>query len=318
MASSGGVFRQIALSKETVRGTVVAPTSGDFLPHEGFDFVPKSTKADNKSAMGSIAGKSHSRTVQKYSEGNIPLILPASKLGAISNLIMGQAPTTTGSDPYDHEWSLLNDNEHLTYTATVVDSTDTDIAYGGAMLNTFELNAGVEDFLKGTLGMIAFEGAAATVSADYIADDVDFVPSNIVVKIATDYAGLGAASAIDADSLTLSINKNAVPKYKFGDTSPYDIKNGRINIDGDFSILMTDSTYRDLSLGDGSKALSIEMTEGSIVWTFILPSVDFSDWSDESDIESSAIMESLSFHANALDETNGFLEITLADATATY
>lgn len=316
--SKGGVFREIALTKESVRGTAVAPASGDGIPHTGFSFKPNVKKADNKSAMGLINGKMRSRTVQQYADGEIPFNLIASKMGLISNLIMGQAPTNTGTGTVTHTWALANNNQHITYTVTVKDAAGDVKQYAGGMLNEFKLDAGVDDYVKISLGLMTQAAATGTWTPSYTASDPDFVPSQLSIKVADNVAGLTSATPINADTLSLSIKKNGTPKFKFGSNSPYDIKNGRIEIQGDMSLVMDDNAYRTLAEGDTNKAVQIIITDGTITWTFTLPSVDFGNWSDEPDTESSAVMQSISFYGNSGDLSNGFLKITLVDTVATY
>lgn len=314
-----GARKQIALAKETVRGTKASPASGKWLAHEGFEFSPKIQKVENTSGSGSIVGRNQAHIIQEWSEGTIPLILSEENAGDILNLVFGAAPNTTGSSTYTHAYTLANENDHVTYTVAVVDPVAGSFSHARGMLNTATFEMSPDQYVKVGLDMIA--GKQTTESAytpAYSTTDVLFRPSTIAVKFAANYAGLGAAAAITTISnITLNFNKNAVPVWRLGSTEVEDIVNQRITINGDISFKYDVTTFRALGLAETSNAMQIVLTNSTHSLTIELPSADFQDWSHEVDNDG-YMVQTLGFNANYLDKTNGFVKGSLVNGISSY
>ena len=314
-----GAFKQIAWAKESTRGTVVAPATGSAIEHDGFDFEPKIEKVENKAAKGSIVGRNQAFISKEYSEGSIPMNTALSKIGDICNIVMGAVPSTTGSGPtYTHAYTLANTNNHLSYSFTVEDAVAGDKVYAGGMLNTFKLEAKVDDYIKLTLGIKASkEGTAASWTPSYTTADVFFKPTQINVYMATNYAGLGAALAMGIESINLNVNKNVKPYHILGSSFTVNNFNQRVTIDGDMTRLYSDTVQRVLGLAETSRAMKIVMSDGTYSWTITIPSMDLQAWTDAKDIEAYQ-METYGFNANYLDTTNGFIKMDLVDNISSH
>jgi len=317
MAGYVKALAEIALTKEGTRGTAEGPSAGDWIAHEGADFGPIIEKAENTAGMGSIVGRNDATITSEQSQGAIPMIVQRSHLGNISNLVMGQAPSTTGSDPYTHDWTLANNNSHISYTVSVIDPVAGNKAYPNAMLNTLTLDVVVDDYVKATLDIMGGKEEAGSFSSAYTASDDYFVPDNVEIKFAANYAGLGAASAVCTRSINLNVNKGVVVDPCVGQTTANDFHNQRVLINGDITFKYDTDTYRTLGLSETNNAMQIVMTKGSYSWTIELPSVDFQDWSADTDNDS-IMTNTVGFNANYEDKTNGFIKMQVVDAQASH
>lgn len=319
-----GARKEIAFAKETARGTVANPAASSWRPHEGYDFSPKNTKATIKSAAGNTTDSLGAEIMQEWSEGSIPMLAAVEFMGDLANMIAGKAPDTSasvGDGYYQHDWSTLiangNANRHISYTVSTIDPIAGGKQYALAMLNTFALEAGVEDFIKVALSMIARKEAAATLTSSYSATDEYFKPTALLFYIAPTYAGLASAVAMNTANITFNGNKNAVPVYAHGSSQPEDIVNQRVGFNGSLTLPYTNTTLRDLGLSDNTGALRIKLVRGTYAFQITLPSVDFTDWNHDAGIDA-FMPNTVTFKANNKDKTNGFCKLQVVDKSSTH
>lgn len=319
-----GARKEIGFAKETTRGTVVDPASGGWKPHEDFDFSPKVNKAAITSASGSIADREGAEIVQEWAEGSIPMLAAVEFMGDLANMIAGKAPDTSasvGGGYYQHDWDALisngNANRHVSYTVTIKDPIAGGKQHALAMLNTFSLEAGVDDFVKLALNMIAKKEASATVNPTYSTTDSYFKPSALQWFVASTYAGLTGATALPTSNISVNGNKNAVPVFAHGSTQPEDIINQRLGFNGSFTLPYTNTTLRDYGLSDNYGALRLKLVRGTYVFQITFPSVDFSDWNHDPNREQ-FMPNTVTFNANYKDKTNGFCKIQVIDTASSH
>lgn len=301
-----GARKEIALTKETTRGTAESHSSGDWQPHSEFDFGPKTEVVVDDAGRGRIESRSQSHVIHEWSDGSIPIYITNENTVAISELIFGGDASGSGTSGDPYAWTLTNTNEHQAYTVHVYDPVKGYLQYPLGMADTVEMEFIHDDYVMVTLGMIAGKEESGSGSSAYSTTEDIFRPEHITIKIADTYAGLGGASAIALQSLNLSINKNVVPFWKLGSTEPDNIINQRIEVSGDFETLYSDNTYRALGLGDGTKAMQIVADDGSKSITIELPRVEFENWND-AEANDSYMTETIEFNAER-DDTNGLIK----------
>lgn len=313
-----GAKKEIALTKETTRGTLVAAGAGDWIPHNGFGFNPLTEKVQRTPGMGHISESREEEYIREYSAGSLPLDLSVEFAGDLTNMIMGQAPDTStpDGDYYDHVWSLANNNEHVSYTASVVDPIYGDWRAARTMLNSANLTIVPDAYVTCELDLMAQKAADTSLTPSYSTTNEFFKPQQVEVKFADTYAGLGAASETQLTNLNITVNKNCEYVWVSGDTEPKDIVNQRIAVSGDFELPYESTTFRALGLGDGIKAMQLSLTHGSYVFTIKLPAVTFNSWNDGEDV-ASYMPETISFMAHH-DDTSGLIVMEVTDKTASH
>jgi len=260
-----GAKKEIALSKETTRGTLVSASAGDWIPHNGFGFSPLTEKVQRTPGMGHISTSREEEYIREYTAGSLPMDLSVEVAGDVANLIMGQAPDsdTPAGDYYVHAWTLANNNEHVSYTASVVDPIYGDWRAARTMLNTAALSIVPDAYVTCDLDLMAQKAADTTLSPSYSTTNEFYKPQQVVVKFADAYGDLDAASETQLTNFNITINKNCDYVWVSGDTEPKDIVNQRIEVTGDFELPYESSTFRALGLGDGIKAMQMTLTHGS-------------------------------------------------------
>lgn len=314
-----GARREIALVKESTRGTAESISAGSAIPHKGYDFMPKKESVERVPGIGHIAHKRETELVKEFCQGGIPIDLTAEKAGDIANMVMGQAPDSSsdeGGGYYLHTWSLFNSNQHLAYTVGVKDPQYGTFRAARGMLNQLSLSVSPDDYVQAVIDLMADKAADNTFTPSYLSSDEFYKPQQVEVKFASSYAGLGAASETLLENFNMTINKNTAFVWVAGQTNPKDIVNQRISITGDFELPYEDTTFRTLALGDGVKAMRITITHGSYYIQFDFPLVDFGEWTDEPDLEA-YIKEGIEWSAN-YDSTNGLIIMKVKDTSSSH
>lgn len=318
-----GARKEIAFTKETVRGTKATAQAGDWQPHEGFDFRPVVSKIKDEAAVGHIAATLNSHLHQKSSEGSIPMRFTKDFVGHIMNLIAGKAPdsSTDIGDTYRHEWNVKNTNRHLSYTLTVFDPIKGFLAYALGMLNEVSFEFNTDAIAKANLGMIggAEEVASGVTNTAYSTqyEYPFFMPQHITVKIADDLAGLAAATALDISGVPFTVSKNAAKRFKLGSENVADNINQRWGAGGTLEGVYDTDYFRGLAHANVKKALGIYFDDGQgNKVEFEFPRVTFEDWSHDTD--NNAYMKNTVAWFAELDTAEGLCNMAVENLVSSY
>lgn len=262
MAKVIGRLGVVGIGKESTNGTSVAPTY--WVPVRSLDFDDKIEFIDNDSGMGRIEEINDSDISQLYAEGSYEGKIYLSSVGAELVALFGQAPTSvqrTSTGVYDHTYALLNSNSHKALTIAYKDSLQ-DLRFAYGMLDTWKFEAAIDDYIKRTASFISKKSASAS-NTVAVTDEIEFIPSHIVFKQATNQAGLGAASAIKITNFQFEVKKNAEAQYVLGSNEPDSINNKQFSVEGSFEAYFEDTTQRDLVFANTNKAMRIDMVDAS-------------------------------------------------------
>ena len=93
-------------------------------------------------------------------------------------------------------------------------NTDERVPFG--MIDTFELDASIGEFVKFKVGLMGGKVEDSTASPSFLTGTADepFRAASVVVKVAADISSLSGASAITLQNIKFSINKNLMPVFK--------------------------------------------------------------------------------------------------------
>lgn len=286
--------------------------------------IEKALHALDDTTRGKLEDGEGRRVVEKYAEGEVSGIVHVDVLGWLLSNIYGVvvSANVTGSI-YSHVFNLGQNIQHQSLTLFAKDGAVQQLTYANAMINTLELSASIDDFVRFTANFIA---GVATDNSDTPSYDTeyDFVARDITVKIADSEAGLSGASAIKVKDLNVKWDQGLVRDHVVGAYTPDDIYNTKLMIDGQFTLNLSNETYKDLYLGDTAKYMQIsivgEADLGSGNYptvTILLNKVQFMDW-NRSGGSDELVSEPISFRAfyNATDGKQS--QVTLKNLTSAY
>lgn len=263
MAKVIGRTGAIGIGVESTQGTSVAPTY--WVPVQSYSFDDKVEYVKNDSAMGRIEEYNDADIVKLWGEGEYSGKIFLNSVGAELVGVFGQSPTSAErgtSDVYDHSYDLLNSNDHKSLTIGYEDAIQ-DVRFPFGMVNTWGLEVANDDYIKRTISLISKKSASAT-NTPAFTNEVEFIPSQISLKLASAQSGLDAASAINVTAFNMEINKNAEALYALGSNEPEDIINKQFTVTGSIELYFEDTTQRAYVFGNTHRAIRVDMIDTTI------------------------------------------------------
>lgn len=284
MAKFTGRRVDLGIARETTRGTAVAPTY--WVPKIDFAFDDAITKARSEAGVGTLADSEEAFVTTRYSTGDLTGEVRLDSIGLFLYGMLGSVSTAGPTDSaYTHSFSLSESNQHQSLSLTVADPINTEL-YKLVMLDTFEINAALDEVVKFSASFMGKKSNAWTTIADSYSAETKFTKKHVAVKVATNLAGLAAASAISIKSLGFTVSKNTELDDVLGTAEPEDILNKSISIEGQLSLNYEDATFKDYFTNGTARALEIKFTNTDATigastrpsLTIQLPNVDFFEW----------------------------------------
>ena len=259
-----GRLQKIGIAKETIHGTAVAPEY--WLSVDSWDLNPVVTTKNKEGAFARIEDSYGNEIVKKHNEPSIGGVITDKAIGELFLATLGTVSSVAQVAPndavYDHTFSLKNDNDHPSLTISMEDENiSKQVAY--CMLNKLDLDCVLEDYAKFKAEFIGKFEADGTLTPAYTEENI-FVPRHIEVKIADSVADLDSASAIDLQSIKLTIDKNVEANFGFGSDEPKSISNKDFVISGSIERLNDSAIWRDLFSANTGKAMRITLENTDI------------------------------------------------------
>jgi hypothetical protein len=319
------VGRQIefGVATEASRGSAEA-AADKWMRKVTANVVERATHALDDTTRGKLEDGEGRRVVQKHVEGDVEGVLHADVLGWLLANIYGvvNTSTVTGSVK-SHVFTLRQNIQHQSLTLFAKDGGVQQLTYAGAMINTLEINAAIDDYVRFTASFLAMVAANNSATPSYDTE-YDFVARDITVKIADTEGGLSSATAIKVKEMSVSWDQGLLRDHVVGSYTPDDIYNARLMIEGTFTLNFADETFKDLYLGNDAKYMSIVL-EGEAdlgsgnkpTVSIVFNKVQFMDWNRGGD-SNELVTEPISFRAfyNPTDSEQS--TVTLKNLTASY
>lgn len=305
MSKFAGRRGSLALAIEDSRG--VAPTSSSdyfWVPFATMSFKDTVEEAREEQGMGVLAEGDSKYVTMKMGEGEVEAQLYDKALGVILAGVLGAVPSSSGSNPYTHTYTLSNSNQHQSVSLYWSDPDRKDM-YKLGMVDSFQISvepSGIVNYTVGFKSKTADEWT--TITPVYTSLGSKFLHQHVSVKLAAAVGDLAAATGISLKNLEFNVNKNTMFDGVLGTVEPEDVLNQQISVEGTLELNLEDDTYRDYMLNGTYRAMQIALTNGtSSILTIQLPRVDFSSWEPDYTLNEIA-KQSINFKAN-YDAANG-------------
>ena len=318
MAAFSDRLREVAFTKEEVRGTADGPDTGDFVYHQQHSIDSNNTKVYHTGVAGSIVAVNDGDIVLEETTGAVPVTFEVSSLWLVGEAITGQDPSTTGSDPYTHAYTLAGtSNIHNSFTVSYTDPAEGDMQAPLGMFNGVSITAAAGEYPQVTFDVMAGKSASDTHTPSYVAAPSFFTPSQLTFKEAANYAGISGASATVVSSFSMEVSKNVEGYPVLGSTEFEEIFNKDIDIRGDIELIYDATTFKGYDTGNTTRSIQIVLSDGTYSLTIELPACKFE--AHEPVVgENSMTKQKITYVANGSDATNGLVIVEVVDATATH
>lgn len=315
-----GRLGTLGLAVESTRGTAVSPTH--FVPYSTMSFQDTVEEAREEEAMGVLADSDSKYVVMKMAEGEVESQLRDKALGVILTGLVGASPSTSGSGTYTHTYTLSNTNQGKSLSIYWSDPDRSDM-YKLGMLDSFTINVETNAIVNYTMGFKSKTARDWTAqNENFTSLGSKFLHQHLQVRLASNIAGLSAATPISLKNLELNIARNVDFDSNMGTVEPEDILNQQLSIEGSFTLNLEDDTYRDYMLNGTYRAMEVYLYgSSSSSLKFQFPRVDFSQWEPDfslDDIAKQKVNFKCNYDAANAQDIITTLELINTDTGAGY
>lgn len=320
----------IGVAKETVRGTFVNPSV--WVPGRSPSGIkPVQDRVDIKETRGSKLATSSSEIVQKRAEGDLELNVRAQSIGHFFRSLLGESASVSkgggNAAVYDHTFTLLEGTpEHPSLAFGLRQPGVTDYEYSLGIATKLEMEITPTDLVMATVGMMASRETAhaGSFSPTYSAGDVHFRHQDVIIKLAADVAGLGAATPLLVKNIKVSLENGGRPEQDVSQLNPGNMLAGEVKFGGDFELNYVDASLHDLFEANTFRALSITMVRSDVTigasanpgLTIVFPRITLNEWNPNRPIEE-VVRQGITFQAHQ-HPTEEAISVVLTNLITTY
>lgn len=321
-----GRLESVGLGIEATAGTAVAPQV--WVRHLKNGFKRQTTKIENVSAMGRVENINDSAVSKAWAEGPLEGKVGVISFGYIVYSLFGTVVTTDHADTDATVKTHTADVEQSStpkYLTVAVDNPVESLRHPLAVVDEFDITSEAGDWVTFSAGMKAKKGTASTETVAYITNDTEFTGKDTTIKLATNVAGLGAASALDTSMVKLHVERKSEPYFPLGSTDPSAMNTSSFRASGEFVVRYNSTAYEDDWLSNVKKALEIKFENTGVTigvsakpsLTFTAPKVNLTTF-DKSDDLDQIITATVGFSCE-LSATDAYaLRAVLVNTKASY
>ncbi len=328
MSKGIGRLMSAGIAKESVRGT--AETAATFyIPFSEANFIPKDDKITDEQSYGVIEDSIAQSIVKEWSEIELGAPLTDKSFGLILLAALGSVNTASnpdaGGNVKDHTFTVSQSSQHQSLTMFLDDPIGAaDYKFALGALSSLEISYELGKYVTYKAKFMAKKGASATLTPSTTVEN-RFLPQNLTFKLATNLAGLTAASAVAIKKVNITIEKNLESDDVLGSTTPADFLNKQFSIKGSLeAIWQNEADFKTAALAGTAQAMRIDLISAVTIGTAAHPQITidlakiiFSDHSDP--IKLNNIMtQTLSFKALYSTTDSKLVTIKLTNLQTSY
>lgn len=286
----------LGIAVEATRGTAVNPTY--WLPYVTMSFKDTIMSAREEQGMGNIADSDSFFVTMRMGEGEVESQLYDKALGYILTSLLGAAPSSSGSDPYTHTYTLSQSNQAKSLSLYWTDP-DRSYMFPLAVVDSLQVSvepSGIVSYTVGFKSKGARDWTAQT--PDFTSLGNKFLHQHLQFRLASNIAGLSGATAISLKSFDMTISRNAMFDEVIGTAEPEDVLSQAISVEGSLNLNLEDDTYRNYMLNNTYRAMEFYLyRSASSSLQLRFPRVDFSEWEPDYTLNEIA-KQSINFKGN--------------------
>lgn len=325
MSDYSGRKIRYGFAKEGTRGTFAASTY--WLRWETADFFDHATTTFNQSAIGVLDRYSGAEIMERSASGQLAGKITDLGFGLVLFGTFGShaAVLTSGETTvYDHTFTESQSN--TSQSLAIVRLTPNDQTnYVNAMVGSLAIEAKAGDFVRHTTNFTAFPGITGTGATSAFVAENEFKAKHVTALLATDVAGLSAATAIPVASFTLTINKNLDPYYIIGQDGPSEIFSQNVEVTGEFVLRYTANTYFTQRFANTKQAMQLAIVNSDVTIgdaanpgvVFTMPAVFLNDFKPDQGIDG-MVTQTISFTATYDLSAAYAINAVLTNTATTY
>ena len=267
-----GIGRQIqfGIAKEASRGTAEAAATF-WIPWISLALDEKIELAEHNQAYGVLEATSGASIVKKWAEGSVSAPIGDKHFPLLLLSLLGALATTDNADAdasvKDHTITVGQSAQHQSLTMFLDDPlAAADYKHPLGVVEEINIKYEVGKMLEyeakirsktGTLVVAGLTPASTT--------ENNFLSQHASFKLASNLAGLDAASALTVRSMNLKIAQAIQEDGALGDVSPVDYTNGPVTIEGEIeAVWESESAYKAAVLAGTAKAMRMDLINSDV------------------------------------------------------
>lgn len=312
----------VGFGVEDTRGTAAPITQ--WQPKTDLSFDETVETIQDESSIGVIVNARDSFVTKKWAEGEISGNIEVNSIGYLLLATLGEVTSivdTTGA--YKHTFELANSNQTQSLTVGIDDPVIGDKSYSLAMVESFTITAEEGQFATFTVNLKAKPGETATHSVSYEIDH-KLLARYSIFKVAENLAGLSAANNVCLRSFEITFTKTLEDDYCLGSMTPIDFINTVFSIEGSFTAVFSDTTFRTYTLDGTQKAIRFELKSDETIGlsskprlTIDLPLVAFTEFS-RSQGNDETVIQTLTFKGLYSNTDSSAVNVELVNTKSEY
>jgi len=275
---------EVGFGVEETRGTPQG-TAEKWLKNVTANIVERSETVIDDNSHAVLEDSDNSRVVKQWIEGNLEGIAQVDPIGYIFlNLYGADVDSALGSGAFQHIFNIAQNIQHPALTIFAKDGSVQQSVFSNGMVNTLELTATVEDFVRFTAAFMA-KAASANADTPSYALERDFIGKDITVKVAATEAALSGATAKKVKELAITWDQGLIPDHILGQFDPDDIYNAKMSIEGTLTLNLDDEVFKDLFLNGTAQYMEISIVGTADIGggenpeiTILLNKMQVQDW----------------------------------------
>lgn len=268
MSKGIGKLFQIGIAKEASRGTAQSsatywPAFSDAAPEE------KIENAVDVQSYGVIEDSASQTRIKNWMEGVINAPLTDQSLPLLLLSLLGtDTPTLHAGEStvYDHAITVAQNAQHQSLTLFVHDPLAAqDYSHALSVIHKIDLEYALKDFVKYSAAIMGQQGAQKSTFSPSQSAENRFVPQYLTFKVASNLAGLNAASAIAIRNLKLTIDDNIESQDVLGNIAPADFLNKEFKIEGTLeAIWQNESDFKTNAIANTPQAMRLDLINSAV------------------------------------------------------
>lgn len=299
----------VGVAIEAVRGTYVEPQI--WIPaRTPAGIIAQLDKVDIQETRSTKMPSQGQEIVRYGAGGSLEFNLRSRSLGYLLKSLLGSVSSATKAGEtvvYEHTFNLLaSDPSHPSLSLSVSKPNIQSYQYVKALVKMLEIRTPVDDLVNATVEFVAAQEAEhAAFTPSFPSTDTYFRQQDVSIKLATTYAGLGAASPIKVKDFSVSLDNGARGNQNVGSLYNDDVLATVMVIEGEFEIDLTDKTLYDVFRNNESRAFRLELTRSDVTigtasnpkLQLDLPKVTFSGLDEDRPLDD-IVTQTISFKAH--------------------
>lgn len=308
-------LQNVGIAYEATKGTKVAATG--WIPKISGYIKPVVTTLRNENTYWVIDEVYDAQPIKEHTEANLEGIL-SDRIAGYFLLWALWSSSVTGSWPYTHAFTVLNNNAHPTFTLWGKDDVKS-FSSAYSMVSEFGISAVIGEYVNFTASFMwkkLVSESAPTVT--YSCTENPFRARDVKVYFSDTEGSWG--DAIPVTSLNLTIAKNLYDHQTLGSLDIDSIHNQQLNVSGDMELLYEADTYLWFVRAWTKKFTKIEIVNtdvaGDPTMTFILGKTAF-ETRDQTDGNNDIVKQTVWFVGAYNCTAEYSIKATLINAVAT-